>query len=87
MDRLKIGKKLMELRGAKPKKEVANDLGISLSALSMYEQGKRIPRDEIKIKISEYYNTDIKEIFFESKCHETGQKVIDNWWKGGMIDG
>ena len=43
--------------------EVAKALGISVSALSMYEQGNRIPRDEIKIRMAEYYGISIEALF------------------------
>lgn len=60
----KMAKKLIKLRGIKPRESVAKDLGISISALAMYETGKRIPRDEIKVKFSKYYNTSVENIFF-----------------------
>lgn len=43
---------------------VAKSVGISISALTMYETGKRIPRDEIKMKLANFYGTDIMSIFF-----------------------
>ena len=64
MDREKIGKKLIELRGEKSQAQVATDLGISTSAVAMYESGERIPRDEIKLKIADYYNMPICDIFY-----------------------
>ncbi len=60
----KIGMKLIELRGKKTQMSVANKLGISVSALSMYEQGKRIPRDEVKLKLARFYGTTVENIFF-----------------------
>ena len=66
MRKEEIGKRLRELRGEKPQAETANALGISTSALSMYECGSRIPRDEIKIRIAKYYGKTIEEIFFAS---------------------
>ena len=48
----------------KTTKEVANSCNISRSAISMYENGKRIPRDDIKIKLANYYNVSIEEIFY-----------------------
>lgn len=60
-----IGEKLVGLRGCKTQEEVANSLGISVSALSMYERGERIPRDNIKIRIATYYKKPIHKIFFE----------------------
>lgn len=64
MDKEKIAQKLRELRGDKPRETVANELGISVSALSMYENGDRVPRDEIKIRFANYYNTTVDCIFF-----------------------
>ena len=66
MDGIIIGKRLVTLRGNRSQEEVAKKLGISISALSMYEQGNRIPRDEIKIKIAEYYGQTVQSIFFEN---------------------
>lgn len=65
MDSVKIGRKLLKLRGDKTQEVVAADLEISESALSMYEQGNRIPRDEIKVKLANYYNVSVQELFFE----------------------
>ena len=59
-----IGKKLVELRGKKTQEEVAKSIGISISALSMYERGERIPRDNIKIRLSAYYKRPVHKIFF-----------------------
>lgn len=65
MDSKKIGNRLIELRKDLSREKMANDLGISMSALAMYEQGNRIPRDEIKIKIALYFGKTVQEIFFE----------------------
>jgi DNA-binding XRE family transcriptional regulator len=64
MDAERTGKLLKELRGRKTLAEVANDLGISISALSMYENGERVPRDEVKKKIADYYSRSVQFLFF-----------------------
>lgn len=64
MDSEKIARKLVELRGDRSRQEVSNALGISLSALAMYENGDRIPRDETKVRIATYYGKSVEEIFF-----------------------
>ncbi len=64
MDSEKIAKKLIELRGEKSRETVAKALGISISAIGMYETGARIPRDELKTKIARYYNTTVEYIFY-----------------------
>lgn len=66
-----IADRLLKLRGNTPRDEVAKALNISVSALQMYENGQRIPRDEIKIKIASYYNKSVQEIFFDGLPHET----------------
>lgn len=71
MNAKEIGQKLVILRGNRTQEEVAKQLDISISALSMYERGERIPRDNIKIRISNYYNKPISELFFNQKLHET----------------
>ena len=65
MNILSIGKNLANLRGNKTQDEVSKALGISKSALSMYETGQRIPRDAIKIKLAKYYEGSIQDIFFK----------------------
>ena len=65
-----IAKRLVQLRGEKTRKEVASDLGISVSALAMYENGCRMPRDKIKMRIAVYYGKTIEELFFDSFSHE-----------------
>ena len=63
MDNLKIAEKIRNLRGDKPQREVAEALGVTAGALSMYESGERAPRDEIKIRIAKYYGTTVDAFF------------------------
>lgn len=60
-----IAKRLMELRANRSQEEVTTALGISKSTWSMYENAERIPKDEIKIKIANYFNKTVQEIFFD----------------------
>lgn len=60
-----VGKRLSELRGNKTQQKVANDLGISQSTYAMYETGQRVPSDEKKRKIAEYYKRTVQSIFFD----------------------
>lgn len=59
--RLKACRQRTGLSGEK----AAADLGISTSALLKYENGERTPRDEIKIRIAEYYKQSVQAIFFD----------------------
>lgn len=65
LDSVEIGKRLAELRGDRSQAEISEKLGISVSALSMYERGERIPRDEIKVKIANFYKKSVQSIFFK----------------------
>lgn len=64
MDNKAIGHKLRELRGDLDAKTVAGALEISTSALFMYERGERIPRDQVKKRIAQYFGKSVEEIFF-----------------------
>ena len=46
------------------KRFVARQLGISYSALCSYEYGERNPSDEVKVKLSEFYDVPIGQLFF-----------------------
>lgn len=60
-----IGKRLKELRGDRNRDKVAEAVGISPSALGMYECNKRIPRDDVKKRLADFYNVSIQQLFFE----------------------
>lgn len=64
MNAAAIAAKLRELRGDRSRDEVAKAVGVSVSAIQMYENGSRIPRDETKVKLADYYDSSVDEIFF-----------------------
>lgn len=64
MDVKRIANKLLELRDGRPRSEVAQACGISVSAVAMYEQGMRVPKDDIKIKLAKYYGVPVESIFY-----------------------
>lgn len=64
MDAVQIGKTLRQLRGETSQMEAADKCQIARSTLAMYESGKRIPRDEIKVRIAKVYQKTVEEIFF-----------------------
>lgn len=55
---------LKKLRGEISQDEIAKQLGITKSSWSMYERGERVPRDEIKIRIANFFGKTVQEIFF-----------------------
>ena len=66
MDKQEIGKTLAALRKERGEtlSDVANAVGTTQSAISMYEIGARIPRDAIKKKLSQHFNVSVEQIFF-----------------------
>lgn len=59
-----VGKRLTALRGDRPANTVARALSLTPSALANYEAGLRIPRDDVKARIANYYQVPIESIFF-----------------------
>lgn len=59
-----IGEKLRELRGNMPREDAAKNYGVSVSAVQMYENGERVPRDETKKKIADYYGVKVGSLFY-----------------------
>ena len=76
---IQIGKKLKELREGRNEtiEEVSKAVNTSSSAIAMYETGKRIPRDEIKIRIADHYSVPVESIFFQKKQHETCEIIME----------
>ena len=67
VDRERLGGYLKALRGNRTQKEVAEAVGVTAMAISQYEQGERIPNDEMKIKLARYFQRSVEEIFFPKK--------------------
>jgi transcriptional regulator with XRE-family HTH domain len=61
-----IGQRIKTLRESKKisREDFAKAVDISISALSMYETGQRIPRDEVKLRIARKLDTSIEALFF-----------------------
>lgn len=66
MDAKKIGRTLRDLRGDKSQREVAEACGVTDMAISLYESGDRIPRDETKILLAKFFGVTVESIFFEN---------------------
>ncbi len=68
-----IGERIYNLRVQKNLKrsDVANGTNLTVSAISNYELGIRVPRDEAKIALAKYFGVDISTFFY----NETTQNV------------
>lgn len=58
------GEKLRQLRGDKPRHQVADDLGISYSMYMKIERDERKASDELKRRIAKYYGKTVQFLFF-----------------------
>lgn len=63
-DKAVVGERLKALRGNRSQKEVADALGVTTMAISQYETGDRMPRDEIKVRLANYYKRSVTSIFY-----------------------
>lgn len=61
-----IGEKLATLRNDRnlTQKELGIEVGVSTASIAMYELDERVPRDEIKKRISNFFGKTVQEIFF-----------------------
>lgn len=57
--------RLKTLRGERSRRKVAKDLNLSVSAIQMYENAERVPKDAVKIALAKYYHSTVQEIFYD----------------------
>lgn len=68
IDPAAIAKKLKALRVARGKTivEMSDETGIGRTALTNYELGIRVPRDEVKLRLAHYFETSVDDLFFSA---------------------
>lgn len=61
-----IGERLRELRkdAGLSQQEVAEKIGVTKMAVSNYEQGIRVPRDAVKVRLADLFEQSIQELFY-----------------------
>ena len=64
MKDMTTGERLRSLRGSRSQEEVAKAVRVSQSAICAYEKDERVPRDDVKIRIANYYKRSVAFIFF-----------------------
>jgi DNA-binding XRE family transcriptional regulator len=69
VDNDKTARKLKALRVAAGETvdELAKKLGVSHVSVTFYENGKRRPSDDIKVKYAKHYNKSIAFLFYEGE--------------------
>lgn len=71
IDPVAVGKKLRLLRGIRTRAEVEKETGISQARLGNYEHGVRVPTDEAKVILSNFYGVTVQNLFFADNNNET----------------
>ena len=66
-----VGNKISQLRNEKKvtRSDLSKAIGVSRSAIAMYERGERIPKDSIKVKIAAFFGKSVESIFFVNQLH------------------
>lgn len=64
MTTVPVHERLVKARGTRRREEVATAIGVSASAISMYETGAHIPRDAVKIRLADFYHTTVQALFY-----------------------
>jgi transcriptional regulator with XRE-family HTH domain len=66
MDTKKIGQRIADLRKKKreTQAELAEAIGVTQSAVTLYENGLRTPSDVVKKRIAEHFKVSVARIFF-----------------------
>ena len=70
LDARVIGDRLRQLRGDRTQAAVAEAVGVTDMAISQYEAGIRVPSDEIKLRLADFYGVGIERLFFIRKFKE-----------------
>lgn len=60
-----VGERLRKLRGRRSLATVARDLSCTPMAVSLWERGLRMPRDETTIMLAAYYKRSVSSIFYK----------------------
>lgn len=64
IDAQTVGERLRALRGNRTQKEVGDAIGVTAMAISFYERGERVPTDDMKVALAQYFNSTVEAIFF-----------------------
>lgn len=68
VDAKSAGERLRKLRDIRTRTGVAAAVGCSVSAMASYEAGERVPRDEIKCRIADYYGVSVESIWYRREA-------------------
>jgi len=73
VNKVVIAERLRTYRGNRTRREIAARIGVSTSALRMYEYAERIPRDEVKLSLARCYGVSVQALFFDDAATDPPQ--------------
>lgn len=59
--------RMLRAKSGESQQEVADAVGVTVSAYSMYENGERVPRDRTKMKIAKHFRRSVNFIFYATE--------------------
>jgi len=59
-----VGRAIKEMRGNRSQQEIADALGCTKMAISQYENGQRMPNDDMKVSIANFFGVTVGSLFF-----------------------
>lgn len=63
--RMVVARRLRQLRGDRSQREIALKTGVSTMAISLYENGKRLPRAPIMAQLARVFDVSVDDLFFK----------------------
>lgn len=75
-----LGNRIADLRKSNKLSQIefAKILNISNTTLSQYESGKRIPSDDVKIQIADYFNVSLDYLFGRTNVMNIAESILKN---------
>lgn len=74
LDKAEIGRRLRDIRRYRSQREIAEELGVSTTAVGNYERGEHTPPDDVKVRYAEISGKTVQEIFFDADATEKGNQ-------------
>ncbi|TDQ35237.1 helix-turn-helix transcriptional regulator [Aureibacillus halotolerans] len=70
-----INHTMRKLRGELSQRDLAKELGIPQSTYAMIETNQRFPRRDLQMKLANYFDVTVDELFFNQIDHESRSKT------------
>ena len=70
---MELGERLRLARGDEPRKSAAAAVGIAVSTLQMYENGRCVPRDPVKLRLARHYGVSVEALLFATDATKSGE--------------